>query len=187
MNIVLCIRGFAAALNELEDVPLIGKQTYGKGIVQEIYRISRKKERAVKLTTSAWLTPEQNSIQGVGVAPTIDVDYLNPFSLIDFELQVEVDTVNPFAQALQRFLNHKKILKDPIREDGYIDQQTIDAIAAYQRIIIDDDQLLGNDMQLGQLDFTTIYHVNREIIGLVKNLKYDSQYQQALYLITTGR
>lgn len=64
---------FAGALKDYEYATLVGKTTYGKGIVQNI--IPLPDGDAVKLTTAKYFTPNGNYIHGVGIEPDIEVDY----------------------------------------------------------------------------------------------------------------
>ena len=56
----------AAALGESGRAYLLGEQTYGKGSVQQVRHFD---ERAVKVTTSHYLTPSGASLDAVGVTP----------------------------------------------------------------------------------------------------------------------
>ena len=56
----------AAALGESGRAYLLGERTYGKGSVQQVRHFD---ERAVKVTTSHYLTPSGASIDEVGVSP----------------------------------------------------------------------------------------------------------------------
>ncbi|MBO4900470.1 MAG: S41 family peptidase [Lachnospiraceae bacterium] len=51
---------------------LVGKNTFGKGIVQDIKQFSDGS--AVKLTVSAYYLPNGDNIQGSGIAPDVEVD-----------------------------------------------------------------------------------------------------------------
>lgn len=64
---------FAGALKDFQYATLVGKTTYGKGIVQNIIPLSD--EDAVKLTTAKYFTPNGNYIHGVGIAPDVEVEY----------------------------------------------------------------------------------------------------------------
>ena len=64
---------FAGALKDYEYATLVGKTTYGKGIVQNI--IPLEEGDAIKLTTAKYFTPNGNYIHGVGVAPDVEVEY----------------------------------------------------------------------------------------------------------------
>ncbi len=64
---------FAGALKDYEYATLVGKTTYGKGIVQNI--IPLEEGDAIKLTTAKYFTPNGNYIHGVGIAPDVEVEY----------------------------------------------------------------------------------------------------------------
>lgn len=62
--------GFIAALKDnLDNVILIGDNSYGKGTGQII--IPLKKNFAVKATTMFWNTPKNQNVQGTGIEPDI--------------------------------------------------------------------------------------------------------------------
>lgn len=69
---------FAGAIKDYEYGTLIGTTTFGKGIVQSIFKLSDGD--AVKLTTAKYFTPNGNYIHGVGIEPDIELEYeyLNP-------------------------------------------------------------------------------------------------------------
>lgn len=64
---------FAGALKDYEYATLVGKTTYGKGIVQNI--IPLEDGDAIKLTTAKYFTPNGNYIHGVGISPDVEVEY----------------------------------------------------------------------------------------------------------------
>lgn len=64
---------FAGALKDYEYATLVGKTTYGKGIVQNIIRLSDGD--AIKITTAKYFTPKGNDIHKIGVVPDVEVDY----------------------------------------------------------------------------------------------------------------
>ena len=64
---------FAGALKDYEYATLVGKTTFGKGIVQNIIRLSDGD--AMKITTAKYFTPKGNDIHKVGVTPDVEVDY----------------------------------------------------------------------------------------------------------------
>ena len=51
---------------------LVGKKTYGKGVVQRIFSLGDG--TAVKLTISTYYTPNGTDINGVGIEPDVEVD-----------------------------------------------------------------------------------------------------------------
>lgn len=63
---------FAGAVKDYGIGKIVGKTTFGKGVVQSILPLSDGS--AVKLTISNYFTPKGNNINGVGVTPDYDVD-----------------------------------------------------------------------------------------------------------------
>ena len=72
----------AAALKENYGATIMGTNTFGKGKVQKSYTLSNGS--MVKYTYQEWLTPNGNSIDGVGVQPDIEIQY-------EYEENVEID------------------------------------------------------------------------------------------------
>ena len=62
----------AGALKEHGVATIIGKNTFGKGSVQELVSITP--ETSLKVTVARWLTPKGNSISDGGLNPDIDID-----------------------------------------------------------------------------------------------------------------
>ena len=60
------------ALKENLNAIVVGKNTFGKGTVQDKSTLSNGS--IVKFTTSYWLSPNGNSINKVGIAPDYEVD-----------------------------------------------------------------------------------------------------------------
>ena len=65
---------FAGALKDHGYATLVGKTTFGKGIVQDVRGLSDGS--AFKLTIAKYFTPNGNDIHGVGVVPDVEVDYV---------------------------------------------------------------------------------------------------------------
>ncbi len=79
---------------------LVGKTTFGKGIVQKVFSINDG--TAVKLTISHYYTPKGNDIHEVGVEPDIEVD-------LDVEKYVDDGIDTQYDKALS-------VLKDKIKK-----------------------------------------------------------------------
>jgi len=62
----------AGALQDHRRAVIMGTQSFGKGSVQTVLPLSN--ERALKLTTSLYYTPDGRSIQAQGITPDIVVD-----------------------------------------------------------------------------------------------------------------
>jgi carboxyl-terminal processing protease len=62
----------AGALRDNRGILLIGKQSFGKGSVQEVE--SLRDESSLKVTVAKWLTPKGTVIQDIGLKPDIEVE-----------------------------------------------------------------------------------------------------------------
>lgn len=62
----------AAALKEQYGAKIIGKTTYGKGVIQTLYTLTDGS--GLKITTDEYFTPNHNKIHKVGIKPDIEVD-----------------------------------------------------------------------------------------------------------------
>ncbi len=69
----------AGALQEHKIATLVGEQTFGKGSVQELVKITD--DTSLKVTIANWLTPNGKSISLKGLEPDVVV----PYTLKDFE------------------------------------------------------------------------------------------------------
>ncbi len=62
----------AGAVQDTGAGTLIGTKTYGKGSVQTILRLDGS--TAVKLTIAKYLTPNDRSINGIGIEPDVVIE-----------------------------------------------------------------------------------------------------------------
>lgn len=63
---------FAAALKENNKATIIGKTTYGKGVIQELLTLTDGS--GIKVTTEEYYTPNRNKINKQGIKPDIEVE-----------------------------------------------------------------------------------------------------------------
>lgn len=82
----------AGAVQDYNKGTLIGTTTYGKGIVQRIQHM--EDGTALKLTVSAYFTPNGRNIHGVGIEPDIEVE-------LDYEQYTEDGTDNQLDKAIE--------------------------------------------------------------------------------------
>lgn len=85
-----------AALKEEYGAISIGKKTYGKGSAQELRTLPDGTQ--YKITTKKWLSPDANSIDGVGVDVDLEVEfnsdyYDNPIDDNDNQLQAAINKI----------------------------------------------------------------------------------------------
>ena len=71
----------AAAVQDTGSGTIIGKNTYGKGTVQQIFGLTN--DEGFKITVARYLSPNRKIIDGIGVIPDIEVERL-PY---DIQLQ----------------------------------------------------------------------------------------------------
>ena len=64
---------YAGAIQDHEAGTIVGTQTYGKGVVQQIFDLGDG--TSVKLTIAEYFTPKGRSINGEGVTPDLEVEY----------------------------------------------------------------------------------------------------------------
>ena len=62
----------AGALQDYGKATLLGETTYGKGVVQTLYNLSNG--TSLKVTTAAWYTPLERTINGTGISPDVEVE-----------------------------------------------------------------------------------------------------------------
>lgn len=83
---------FSAAIKENNRGEVVGVNTYGKGSIQTTFRLPDN--RGIHLTIGRFYSPEGNEINGVGVAPTYEVENPEEYQWMD------VDII-PFEEDLQ--------------------------------------------------------------------------------------
>jgi carboxyl-terminal processing protease len=61
----------AGSLQDIREAKIVGRKTFGKGVVQRIYTLSNGDQ--LKLTIAEWLTPKKRQINKQGLSPDIEV------------------------------------------------------------------------------------------------------------------
>lgn len=86
---------FAGAVRDYEIAKLVGTQTYGKGVVQNIFSLGDG--TALKLTIANYYTPNGVNINGEGLEPDVEVELdLTPQedgTIVDNQLEAAIETV----------------------------------------------------------------------------------------------
>lgn len=78
----------AAVKENNEKVTVVGKTTYGKGVIQTIFTLTDGS--GIKLTTSEYYTPNHNVINKVGIKPEVEVGFPAEENL--YTIEKEKDT-----------------------------------------------------------------------------------------------
>ena len=64
---------YAGAIQDYGIGKIVGTQSYGKGVVQQIFDL--KDGTCVKLTIAEYFTPKGRNINGTGITPDVEVEY----------------------------------------------------------------------------------------------------------------
>ena len=64
----------AGAIQDRERGQLVGMTSFGKGSVQ-VPTVLKNNEGAVRITIARWLTPDERTIHGTGLAPDVEVQF----------------------------------------------------------------------------------------------------------------
>ena len=64
---------YAGAIQDYGIGTIVGTQTYGKGVVQQIFDLGDG--TSVKLTIAEYYTPNGRNIDGEGITPDVEVEY----------------------------------------------------------------------------------------------------------------
>lgn len=79
----------AAALKENNKATIVGEQTYGKGVIQELITLSDGS--GIKVTTEEYYTPNRSKINGIGIAPDKEVSLPETITSI-YNIEKDYDT-----------------------------------------------------------------------------------------------
>lgn len=77
----------SGALKDNQKAILVGKRTYGKGMIQRIYPMPN--ETGMNLTIAKYLTPKGYDINKKGISPDYEVEYTNQDFLKDKDPQMD--------------------------------------------------------------------------------------------------
>ena len=184
-KIVILTNGYTASASEVlticlkeehPDVTIVGETTFGKGVVQSNYILSDSS--ALKMTTSKWLSPSGIWINGEGIKPDYEI-YQDDFyyyegSGMKEDESYEYDNVKDVISFVQMSLKFLDYQVD--REDGYFDEETVEAIKLFQK-----DYELEETGILDYKTFETIVSITNRTYNLDQNK--DKQLMKAIELI----
>ena len=165
----------AGALIEGGGYDVVGEQTFGKGTVQQTIKLGDGSE--LKLSLFKWLTSAGNDINGEGVMPTVEVKqpdyfYTAPLSVGDAGV-LRMDMMSEQIKNAQMML--KGLGFEPGRDDGYFNEQTKQAVTAFQR---------DNDLEAtGEIDEETASLIQQNVVRQVRERDNDLQLQTAIQLL----
>ncbi|KGX86823.1 S41 family peptidase [Pontibacillus marinus] len=167
----------ASAMKEAGEYDLVGKQSFGKGTVQQ--PIPMGDGSNLKLTIYKWLTPDGNWIHKKGIKPTVKAElpeyyYTNP---------VQIDKELKYDQNSEKIANVQKMLEglgfNPGRKDGYFSRETAAAVKNFQ-------QEQGLEVT-GTVNEKTGTQLQSAVVQKVQNNENDTQMKKALEVLFKGQ
>ncbi len=166
-----------AALSEQRGATIVGTTTFGKGTVQIPKMFSDGS--SLKYTVAQWLTPNDEKIHEVGIAPDKEVFLHDIFYAYIPTLEegtvIEFDTVAEEVRVAQLALDLLGYGVD--RTDGYFDKSTVSAIKDFQEDmdIAETGDIDSETMTLLTTEVVRAWSINRE--------EYDVQFDAAVDLL----
>ena len=93
---------FAGAVKDYGIGTIVGVTTYGKGVVQQLFNLNDGS--SLKVTISEYFTPSGNSIDGVGVVPDVEVEYIvdEEHPEADNQLDVALEEIRRLQKNLKK-------------------------------------------------------------------------------------
>jgi len=121
----------AGALQESQNVQLVGVTTFGKGTVQEV--LEQKDGSTIKLTTGRWLTANGNWINEKGIEPTVEVPYPDYVTLnyVNPNTEFKVGSIDQAVSSAERML--EVLGYTPGTVDNVFDETTSEAVKTFQQ------------------------------------------------------
>ncbi len=168
-DIVILTNGHTASASEVltlalkeghDNVTIVGKTTYGKGVMQSKYNLSDGS--SIKLTVAYWTSPSGVSINGEGISPDVEIDNPKILSYIGASFDggdngfYEYDSVSTYTNIVQYALDY--LGYDIDRFDGYFDSSTLNSLNLFK-------QDYGLDVD-GKIDFETYRTIIAKVIEL---------------------
>jgi len=163
----------ASAMKEAGEYDLVGKQSFGKGTVQQPLPMGDGSN--LKLTIYKWLTPDGNWIHKKGVEPTVKAElpefyYTNP---------IQIDKELKYDQNSDKIANVQKMLEglgyNPGRKDGYFSRETAAAVKNFQG-------KQGLEVT-GTINEKTASQLQSAVVQKVQNNENDTQMKKALEVL----
>lgn len=169
---------FSGAVKDRKAGTIIGTNTYGKGSMQSMFRLSGG--AGVKYTVAEFYSPNDTRIHTVGVAPDIEVK--NTVHQINEDDFAKLDLGRPddtsFSQnvlaAEQRLWALGCLEEEP---DEVFDSKTEEALRYYQ-------SRTGNEIT-GTLDFYTLFSLDNQLYDF--EIEDDDQLDAAYEYLRTGK
>jgi carboxyl-terminal processing protease len=154
---------FAAAMQQNGRATLIGTKTFGKGIVQDVFRFG---EGFAQVTTAHYYTPEGENIHEKGIEPDIHVD----------DVKLDDEEIGVYEQLMK-----DKVVSTYVKENPEPSEANIRAFGAmYKDRGINEDilNLLVRNEYLAKMEYDK---------RPIADATFDAQLNRAVQFIRTGQ
>ncbi|MFF2890010.1 S41 family peptidase [Paenibacillus sp. NPDC057967] len=162
----------AGALQEAAGATVIGEQSFGKGTVQVSYNKALGDGSLLKMTIAKWLTPDGNWIHKKGITPNQIVEPPDMYTVARMNVlePLKADSLSEQVRSAQIMLHGLGF--DPSREDGYFDEETVEAVKKFQT----QHQLPVT----GEIDAKTAALLEQAVVKWIQNKDNDVQLLEAV-------
>lgn len=159
-----------AGAMQAQDIPIIGRTTFGKGLVQSVIDLSNSGD--LKLTTAKWLTASGDFINEKGIQPDVEVE-LPAYANLIF-----IDSTQEYSQGQQsdEIKNVNAILQAldyPAPDTDLFIEETSQAVKNFQK----DQGLEETGVVTGETSSLLVEQIIEKIEA------NDTQYKKALKII----
>ncbi|HOQ94342.1 MAG TPA: S41 family peptidase [Sphaerochaeta sp.] len=154
---------FAAAMQQNGRATLIGSKTFGKGIVQDVFRFG---EGFAQVTTAHYYTPEGENIHEKGIEPDIAVD----------DIKIEDEEIGAYEQLMKEKLVSTYVKENPEPSEENI--RRFGATYAERGISADVLNLLVRNEYLAKMEYEK---------RPIADATFDAQLKRAVQFIRTGQ
>lgn len=164
----------ASAMQESKIASLVGITTYGKGVIQDMYRLA---SGGFKLTTGYYLTRDGNAINEKGIEP--DEYIVNPMQRVNMSKYTQFD----YKTKPQVGQTHENVraAKERLRGLGYYEGEINEIFDPDLEKAVYDFQADTNLYPYGVLDISTQVKIENEIY--VTEEVVDKQFEKAYELM----
>ena len=166
----------AGAIKDTRRGILIGKKTYGKGVVQKRYELPDG--GSMSLTISTYYTPNGTSINDVGITPQVSVDLEEPDEIEDIMLR-KVDTTDSIENFVSKWIDEAHQIPGEMPKDFSLLEAELPKL---QQTLKEENITLSLRWLRQKAERIFNLYVG---IDQVVNLPYDRQLQEAIRIINT--
>ena len=90
----------SGALKDYNKAKLVGKKTFGKGLVQKVVPLPNN--TGVNITIAKYLTPKGTDINKLGIKPDIEIGKEFDFHLNDTDKDIQLETAKSLLNNLKK-------------------------------------------------------------------------------------